>query len=129
MSLENPNNWLDLLEEIDSSRGRKPMPHWKLGYLIRCEGYHYSQSYDENGRTEVYFDHYEIIKLTPCGCWIDVWGKKKFVIEQARKKWAYPTKELALKSFQIRKQWQIRHLERQLISAQAQLKHSLRGML
>lgn len=38
---------------------------------------------------------------------LDVYGREKFVLLDARKRWAYPTRELALESYIIRKQRQI----------------------
>lgn len=40
---------------------------------------------------------------------LDEYGKTRFVLKDARKRYAYPTKELALDSYIIRKQRQIQH--------------------
>lgn len=61
-----------------------------------------------------YLGKYPVVKTTAKGVWIDVWGKHRFVLLDARKRWAYPTKELALNSFLIRRTKQVqlaRHLE------------------
>ena len=44
-----------------------------------------------------------IIKKTPKGCWISYSGRKKFVLDEGRKKYAHSTKENALISFKFRK--------------------------
>lgn len=38
---------------------------------------------------------------------LDVYGRDKFVLLDARKRWAYPTRELALESYIIRKRHEI----------------------
>lgn len=40
---------------------------------------------------------------------LDEYGQKRFVLKEARKRYAYPTKELALDSYIIRKQRQIQY--------------------
>lgn len=40
---------------------------------------------------------------------LDEFGRERFVLKDARKRYAYPTKELALASYIIRKQRQIQH--------------------
>jgi len=60
---------------------------------------------------------FEVIKETECGVWIravlfsDV---RRFVLDDARKRYAYPTKKLALESFVCRKKSQIKILKFQL---------------
>ncbi len=56
-------------------------------------------------------DSYSVVKRTLKGVWISLgWGSKdKFILNGARKRWAYPTKEEALESFRIRKRRQIMH--------------------
>jgi hypothetical protein len=105
-------------------RGREPLPWWKLGSLCRYE----SQAHREESwlplKVTIFLVHYEIKRVTPKGCWIeDYHGHERFVLDSARKKWAYPTEELARESFIARKEWQIHHLNRQLEHAQAALKH------
>ena len=54
---------------------------------------------------------YRVIKTTDKGVWISLGYmiKDKFILNGARKRWAYPTKELALNSFRMRKLRQIEH--------------------
>ena len=54
-------------------------------------------------------EEFEVIKHTPCGVWIKLWGdKKKFILNDTHKKWACPTLELAKESFIKRKEKQYR---------------------
>jgi hypothetical protein len=63
----------------------------------------------------VYYTEHEVLKRTPAGVWVeDIPGIKKFVLENAAKKFAHPTKEKALESFKRRKARQIRILTAQL---------------
>lgn len=50
-----------------------------------------------------------VLRHTPKGVWLDKYGLKRFVLKAANKRYAYPTKELALASYIIRKQRQIQH--------------------
>lgn len=43
---------------------------------------------------------------------LNQYGRRRFVLKVARKRYAYPTKELALGSYIIRKQRQIQHAAR-----------------
>lgn len=52
-------------------------------------------------------EEYEVVKQTQCGFWIDWAFSKKWVSNAGKKRYAYPTKELALKSFRFRKERQI----------------------
>lgn len=69
--------------------------HW-----CRYEGY-------EHPRVE----YYRVKRHTPCGVWLDMgYGvKDKFVLNNARRRFAYPTEAEALDSFIIRKLRQIEH--------------------
>lgn len=101
--------------------GREKMPWWKLGSLCRYDSNAYGEGYEFI--VNVALNHYEIKRKTPKGCWIDIYGTEKFVLDNARKRWAYPTEELARESFIARKQSQIQHLKRQLEHAEAALAH------
>ena len=57
---------------------------------------------------------FDVIKHTPCGVWLSVYGTKKFVKTKARKRWACPTKKEAMESFLARKNKQKRLLEGQI---------------
>lgn len=59
------------------------------------------------GRTDIRKYEYPVIKNTPKGVWLAVYGDAKFVLRDARKRYACPTIEEALKSFIARKKKQI----------------------
>lgn len=68
----------------------------------------------------LYRDSFPVIKHTKCGCWIDLgYERKKFINLDARKKWAHPSLEEAMKSFVARKKQQIVILRHQLLKAEA----------
>jgi hypothetical protein len=66
-------------------------------------------------------DEFKVLSKTEHGVWIDVYGNKRFVNLDARKRYACPTVQEALESFQARKKRQIRILTRQLKQAEAAL--------
>ena len=58
------------------------------------------------------YDGYALMKLpvlrrTRRGAWVDFYGKEKFVLGGARKRFAYPTKDEAFVSFLRRKKKQL----------------------
>lgn len=55
-------------------------------------------------------DEYPILKFTPCGAWIDVYGKKRFVLAGTWKQFAHVSDERAKESFFSRKHKQLRIL-------------------
>jgi hypothetical protein len=68
-------------------------------YYYRYDGY-------KNARCE----SYRVMKKTLRGVWIYLgYQDKKFILNHARRRWAYPDKEDALNSFKIRKERQIMH--------------------
>jgi hypothetical protein len=116
----------DLVEsdkDVITVRGRDPLPWWKLGSLCRYSSSAYREASWKPLIVTIVLEHYEIKRKTPKGCWIDDFGVERFILDGARKKWAYPTEELARESFIARKEWQIHHLQRQLEHAQAALAH------
>ncbi len=66
-------------------------------------------------------DEFKVLSNTEHGVWIDVYGHKRFVNLGSRKRYACPTVEEALESYQARKKRQIRILTRQLKQAEAAL--------
>lgn len=65
---------------------------------------------------------FNVIKHTPKGVWIEEhFEKKRFVLKDAKKKFACETEEEALKSFRARKQRQIKILKNRLRIARAAL--------
>ena len=47
-----------------------------------------------------------VLSVTRCGAWISNYGEKRFVLDNARKKFAAKTKRVALESFIARKKRQ-----------------------
>lgn len=66
-------------------------------------------------------DEFPVIKETKCGVWIDIYGQKRFVNLEAKKKYACRTEEEALESYRARKRRQIKILEHRLAEAKAAL--------
>lgn len=71
--------------------------------------YRYEEVLTGHPRVTIYLRVYNVIKHTPCGVWIELpYGMgKRFILNYARKRYALPTKEEALKSFRARKQRQV----------------------
>jgi hypothetical protein len=71
------------------------------------EGHYYRYDDYENARCSAY----KVVKKTLHGVWISLgYGEKdKFILDHARRRWAYPTMKDALNSFRIRKERQIMH--------------------
>lgn len=70
----------------------------------------------------IHLHEFREIKTTPAGCWIDVYGERRFILNKATKRYAYPTKQLALQSFIARKARQASILAAQLDNVRALLK-------
>jgi hypothetical protein len=82
--------------------------------------YRYTDGYEH-----INLETFEVVKHTPKGVWLKMgfeWGdiqNRKFVLKDARKRFAYPTQKKAWNSFCIRKRRQQEHLERQLEQVKA----------
>lgn len=83
--------------------------------------YRYDYYNIEGGTVSVYLCEYEVVKQTPKGVWVGFFGDKHFVLNESRKKFAWPTKELAKESFIIRKKRQIGHCKSTIISCELAL--------
>jgi hypothetical protein len=92
----------------------KPVQYW-----YRYEDVQFASMCDEFGHSEgpgtmqLMCHEYRVLKETECGVWIDMFPKR-FVKRHAKKHFACPTKEEALKSFKRRKEVQINILKTQL---------------
>ena len=64
---------------------------------------------------------YKVVRRTPKGVWLDYYGTEKFVLRDAHKRWACPTKEEAMESFWARKRRQVKILRAQLQHIEAVL--------
>lgn len=79
--------------------------------------YRYSE-FRTSESMSLHLETFEVLKYTQRGVWLDYYGGgKKFVLNEARKRFACPTKEEALESFRARKKRQIKILKAQLHSA------------
>lgn len=76
------------------------------------------------GGVSVYLTEFTLVKKTPKGAWIESFGLKRFVRDEAHKQFACPTKEQALESFRARKKRQIKILTKQLELAKRALEIS-----
>jgi len=81
-------------------------------YLYRFEDKRYSVGIDEFENdlgcyTQVNLYRFKILKRTPKGAWIDLYGDKRFVNLERKKKYACSTVEDAKISFKARKIRQI----------------------
>lgn len=73
------------------------------------------------GTLKVELLEYEVIKTTPKGVWLNVYGERRFVRTDARKRFACPTVEEAKASFVARKKAQIRIYRSRLRDAELAL--------
>lgn len=90
--------------------------------------YRYDESRGIYGDVKIGLTTFPIIKVTKCGVWIRRWAlaaDKTFVLRDAHKRFAYPTKEEALTSFIARKSRQIRIVSNQLKVAEEALRLAL----
>lgn len=67
---------------------------------------------------QIYVRTYKVMKETPKGVWLWVYGRRRFVLHESRKKFAHPTLDSALTSFKARKAAQIRILSSQIARAE-----------
>lgn len=75
-----------------------------------------------DGRVTVNVQTFTVEKITPKGVWINIGGdQRRFILTNARKKFAHPNKDAALLSFVARK-------ERQISILSAQLKNTNRAL-
>jgi hypothetical protein len=81
--------------------------------------------YRDNSNPRFYpplLEEFVVVKQTPCGSWIQPynacpWMRPKFVLDSGKKRFAYPTKELAIDSYIIRKNKQIGIIQARLDNA------------
>ena len=86
--------------------------------------------WDDEAHTQVVIAlfKYQSVRRTPKGQWIVPLGaaedegvREKFILNGRGKRFAYPTVELALQSYLIRKRRQVQHLEQKLALVQSAL--------
>lgn len=90
--------------------------------------YRYDE-YETTSGMRVLQHKYRVLKHTPCGVQLNTWGGPKFVLRDARKRWACPTDEEARESYMARKRRQISILESQLKRAKTGLYAMEHGQL
>lgn len=73
--------------------------------------------------SHVFLESYPVIRRTPKGAWIDagLCSPHRFILDDATKRWAYPTKELAIESLYRRYAMHQKRLIDQLHKANAVL--------
>ena len=88
--------------------------------------YRYYDDWWNESSCIIRYERFCVVKRTPKGAWVEEMSKykpkRRFVLDNARRRFAYPTKELAANSYRIRKKWQITHCERTISKARAVLK-------
>jgi hypothetical protein len=89
--------------------------------------YRYQESRTGETRLHLYLYRFPIVKVTPCGVQISVWGSRRFVLASARKRYACPTEAEALESYRARKRRQIGILRHRLAEAEAALRLEVDG--
>ena len=81
-------------------------------FWFRYDSVRYASSLDEfecpvgDGHLEVKLRKFPVLKHTPKGVWINGWRGRRFVLRDARKRYACPTLEEATESFIARKKRQ-----------------------
>lgn len=73
---------------------------------------YYDRNYSDGGIISV--TEYSVIRETEKSVWLNVYGEEKILRKNARRSFAYPTKELALNSYRRRKECQVKRLTEQL---------------
>lgn len=69
----------------------------------------------------IYYTRHRVLSITPKGHWCDLYGKKKFILATAKKKFAYATQDEALNSLCLRRQSYIKILKKNLAAAEYEL--------
>ena len=76
----------------------------------------------------IYVRKYPVVKVTPKGVWLNVYGSKRFVRQEVRKRFACPTEQEAHLSFIARAERRCRILESQLASTRRGIALSKRAL-
>lgn len=84
--------------------------------------------YEDHGDVVVH-EEYSVVKTTPCGVWLNVYGKNTFVLNGQGKRFAYSTDEAAKAGFFARKARQIRILESRLVAVKDAVKALKEGRI
>lgn len=94
----------------------------------RFDDIYYSRGLDEYDEPRPGYDarcvmtRFSVVRHTPKGAWIvDITGRRRWVKRDARKRYACPTMEEAMESFQARKRRQVSILCAQIVRVEAAL--------
>lgn len=95
----------------------------------RYQETHYAPPYDYEwgdwrgeGSTEIHLHEFTVVKHTPKGVWLTAgYGDRRFVLKDAYKRFACPTKEEAFESFLARKKREIKIYKARIASAERAL--------
>lgn len=105
-------------------------------FLYRCNQFLQATGYDElrdastGAVVRVALHAYKVVKTTTHGTWIEIgFGTRRWVSNSSRKRFAYPTKILAINGFRKRKQRQISILSAQLRQAEEALNLKVKDYL
>jgi hypothetical protein len=72
--------------------------------------------------TPTWICEFTVVRKTPQGVWIELWeGKRRFILNSAKKRWALPSREEAVESYIWRRRKQISILQKRLQMAQEEL--------
>lgn len=91
-----------------------------LGTMYRFD----AEVEDEVGSVDIWVNEYKVVKKTKMGKWILIsffpWpkGKRRFVLDSGKKRFAHETKEDAYKAFMFRKEHQLAILKSQIQSVE-----------
>lgn len=84
--------------------------------------YRYEDYPEMDGTALVILSEVKVLKATRCGFWVeDLCGRRRFVLNSGRKRYAFPDKTSALASFKARKRRQILLLQTTLRRATSAL--------
>jgi hypothetical protein len=83
--------------------------------------YRYQETRYSGGVLMLTKSSFPVLKDTPSGVWVSVYGQRRFVKTDAKKRFACPTESEALESYHARKRRQVKILRAQLASAEAAL--------
>jgi len=86
---------------------------------------HFSWSSPSIYRLDITLHKFEVVKHTPKGVQLDVYGQTRFVLRGAYKRFACPTKDKAWESFEARKKRQVEILTDQKYHAEQALRAAL----
>jgi len=94
--------------------------------LYRYDDGPFYGGFDHVIAAEIECFEFSCVKETKCGYWVVErgmegfsWVRRRWVSKTSTKRYCYPSKQQAFKSYKIRKARQVQHLERQLDHAKA----------